>query len=116
MTSSEFISCYVSFSFSAWGFRLSALPRPIAPRASLALCWWGFAQKATPPNLRFLITNQMEIQLPILPASDRGEAGSACAGCFSTREVAWNLLDFVVDLVRGWQMLFAAGEKSSAAR
>ena len=60
------------------------------------MCRGGFAQNAASPNLRFLINNWLEIQLQILLASDRGEAGSAGAGCFSTREVAWNLFDFVV--------------------
>ena len=45
--------------------------------------------------------NNVERQLPILPASDRGEVGSAGAGCFSTREAAWNLLAFIINTVRG---------------
>ena len=94
----------------------STLPRPIAPRASLALCWWGFAQNAASPNLRFLTYNWLEIQLRILLASDRGEAGSAGAGCFSTREAAWNLLDFVVYTVRGGGKFYLPQGRESAQR
>ena len=47
---------------------------------------------------------------------DRGEAASACAGCFSTREAAWNLLDFVVYTVRGGGKFYLPQGRESAQR